>query len=191
VQRSSGSPFEYSVVSVLLRTLFPFSQWPALTKWTDLTSLVSACNDAEITVNLTPNGFGDAVTVIGDDIPLIGEPLHSAGARTLFVKPCERRMRLSSFLGQMASGGGDGRKWCRGVNTDYPYYPYSDSVVLHFSAQPSRITPTRMIACDANCPSSWMMSHPAFRWPSMRLGMNPMQSICGLGTIVPYPACTR
>jgi hypothetical protein len=85
-------------------------QWPALTKWLDASYLIAACDDAEITVNLTPNGYGDAISVVGADVPLAGAPLFDEGLRTLFVKPCERRMSLSVFLSELASRSGDGRE---------------------------------------------------------------------------------
>ena len=56
--------------------------WPALNHWGD--ENWTACNDAVVSVNVTPTGHGDRV-------------VRSHDGKPLFVKPEERRMKFHEF----------------------------------------------------------------------------------------------
>jgi jumonji domain-containing protein 7 len=66
------------------------SEWPAMRKWTRKGYLTSKLGDKRVSINVTPNGRGDAVT--GDGF---------------FAMPEERSMRFEEFLAKLGDRDGD------------------------------------------------------------------------------------
>ena len=60
---------------------------------------VSACGDAEVSVNLTPNGLGDAITDV---------TAQDGTVRKWFVKPHEVKMPMKRFAELLMSGDNGG-----------------------------------------------------------------------------------
>ena len=71
--------------------------WPALSKWDSDDYLVKTSGDAQITVNVTPNGYADALTRIKGSIR------KGNSERKVFVKPLEEKMSMSQFLDRLKS----------------------------------------------------------------------------------------
>ena len=78
-----------------------FDDWPAMERW-NLDYLADAMGDAKVSVNVTPDGRGDAllstdgwtVSGLGDDEMMPGE---------VFVQPEEREMTLREFATMLAT----------------------------------------------------------------------------------------
>lgn len=71
--------------------------------WTRPDFFATEHGDATITVNLTPNGFADAVTTVPAEIPVIGDVMDLPTAPQLFVKPQEVSMSLREFMTKIQS----------------------------------------------------------------------------------------
>ncbi len=72
-------------------------QWPAMSLWKDLSFFEQTCGDTMVSVNLTPNGFADAVTNV-DPSQRRGELSAASGDTPLFVKPQEVKMPMAAFV---------------------------------------------------------------------------------------------
>ena len=68
------------------------NHWPALKKWNDDDYIIDACGDKEISVNVTPNGYADAL------YNMKGVSRKGNATRKVFVKPLEEKMTMKSFL---------------------------------------------------------------------------------------------
>ena len=77
--------------------------WPALRKWDDLQYLAARCGDADVSVNVTPDGYADAVKPCREAVRAQSDPLRSRAPR-IFVKPEERRMTADYIHSGLAGG---------------------------------------------------------------------------------------
>eukprot|EP00929_Paragymnodinium_shiwhaense_P003128 TRINITY_DN103535_c0_g1_i1.p1 TRINITY_DN103535_c0_g1~~TRINITY_DN103535_c0_g1_i1.p1 ORF type:complete len:405 (-),score=95.85 TRINITY_DN103535_c0_g1_i1:288-1406(-) len=89
---SSLTPLEFfrdwvSTKQPVVLTDLDEDAWPCLRRWTD-DYLLSKVGDSEISVNVTPHGYGDFVDKDGR-----------------FVKPVEQRMKFRDFLSNLRKGG--------------------------------------------------------------------------------------
>ena len=82
---------------VVIRNAF---QWPALDLWTN-NYLNTAVGNEEVTVDITPDGYGDSIKDISGMLHPDIDFAYILGLGTVFVKPEERRMKLSAFLAAM------------------------------------------------------------------------------------------
>ena len=62
--------------------------WPALSSWTD-DYLLKVMGASVVTIDVTPNGYGDCVTPVSCGDGVVEE---------IFIKPEERRILFSEFL---------------------------------------------------------------------------------------------
>eukprot|EP00945_MAST-04E_sp_MAST-4E-sp1_P004269 g4269.t1 len=65
--------------------------WGALSKWDDVGHLVEHCGDSYVTVNYSPDGYGDSVKQL------------QTGQR-VFVKPLEKKMQFRAFVEDLYEG---------------------------------------------------------------------------------------
>ena len=70
---------DFCGIVVIITGLKDVQSWPAMKMWQNNQNMVSTQGEEEIRVNMTPNGFGDAVVNTTDH----GE---------LFIKPFETKM---------------------------------------------------------------------------------------------------
>jgi hypothetical protein len=81
------------------------AHWPALRRWTHA-YLASTLGDCRVSVNVTPNGHGDAVVECGSSMGTKcadGSRSESPPPPSLFVMPERRRMPFSQFIANLSS----------------------------------------------------------------------------------------
>eukprot|EP00943_MAST-04B_sp_MAST-4B-sp1_P001363 g1363.t1 len=69
-----------------------FNHWPALEKWENYEYLINACGEEEFSVNITPDGYGDALCEIQ------GKSRKGSTTRKVFVKPLEEKITMKKFM---------------------------------------------------------------------------------------------
>lgn len=130
------------------------AHWPALRRWTHA-YLASTLGDCLVSVNVTPNGHGDAVVecgASGSGHCADGHATESPPPPSLFVMPERRRMPFSQFIANLSSTpkANSAYKSSGSVNEDGDEFGVRAAALAAFGAPThSQASVARTRACQA------------------------------------------